>query len=204
MLNESLSGVGADWDLWLTLVWQGSGFTYHDELLFDYRVHPHSLVATRADTRTDVRRVLGRFTLDEIRGLYARRLFPDDVIEEAIASIAIAKGDYARALPYWQHRAAAGDVAGAAQAGALLVALGDEDAAEPLLRRVARPGEWPEAWNNLGVALARRGQHSEAQACFAEALRQLPLYRDARLNLESPSPSLVTERLLRPLDQILR
>jgi Flp pilus assembly protein TadD len=122
-----------------------------------------------------------------------------------MANISITMGNHARALPYWMSRAAhASDLPAAAQAGALLLALNDLGAAEAMLRRAAVPGVLPEAWNNLGVALARRGRLNDARACFEEALRQFPAYRDARLNMASASPQLITERLLRPINQILR
>jgi len=43
---------------------------------------------------------------------------------------------------------------------------------------------YPEAQNNLGVALARQGRLNEAIAHFNEALRLKPDYVQARANLE--------------------
>lgn len=204
LIDESICGVGGDWHLWLQLVVRGTRFGYLDEMLFDYRVHNRSLVATEGNTRNDMRVVLSGIPLDDITAAYQRSGLPRPVFEEGLANIAITLGNYAAALPYWEGRAASGDTGGAAQAGALLLKLGDLDRAEAMLLRAAAAGTMPEAWNNLGVVHARRGRTDRARACFEEGLRQFPLYQDARVNLAGTSPLLVTERLLRPVDQILR
>ncbi|SDY76249.1 tetratricopeptide repeat protein [Citreimonas salinaria] len=54
--------------------------------------------------------------------------------------------------------------------GSANLALGRLNQAEDLLRRATREdGEWPEAWNNLGVVLIERGQTAEAAAVFRKA-----------------------------------
>jgi hypothetical protein len=205
LIDESVRGVGGDWDLWLHLVQESAGFTYLDEMLFDYRVHDGSLVATEGDTRTDMRNVLERIGWPAIRAAYERSALSREDIDEGLANIAVTMGEHDLALQYWLRRAAqTSDAVAAVQAGALLLILGHGSAAEAMLRRVALPGRAPDAWNNLGVALGRRALTTEARSCFDEALRQLPLYRDARLNRASDSPTWITERPLRPLDQILR
>jgi glycosyltransferase involved in cell wall biosynthesis len=205
LIDETISGVGADWNLWLDLVLRGTGFTYLDEFLFDYRVHNRSLVATEANTRTDMRNVLARIGESAIRAAYERSGLSREEIEEGLANVAITMGDYAAALRYWARRAdLLSDVRAAAQTGTLHILVDDLARAETALRRAATRGAMPEAWNNLGVVLERTGKTSEAQACFREALRQFPLYQDAQRNLAGERPLLVTERLLRPVDEILR
>jgi Flp pilus assembly protein TadD len=44
--------------------------------------------------------------------------------------------------------------------------------------------DYPEAHNNLGVALARQGKINEAIAHFSEAVRLKPDYMQARANLQ--------------------
>jgi len=205
LIDESIEGVGGDWDLWLRLVLRKSGFTYLDECLFDYRVHERSLVATEANTRGDMRAVLDRLGLAAIRDAYETSGLDSETKEEGLANVAITMRDYAAALHYWARRAdSSRDIRAAAQTGALSVLLDDLAQAESALRRAATPGAMPEAWNNLGVVLERKGKTFEAEACFREALRQFPLYQDAQRNLAGERPLLVTERLLRPVDEILR
>jgi Flp pilus assembly protein TadD len=43
---------------------------------------------------------------------------------------------------------------------------------------------WPEAHNNLGTALARRGRYLEASQHFRKALEIRPGFEAARVNLE--------------------
>ena len=107
-----------------------------------------------------------------------------DDLNEGIALFQ--KGQNQEALAAFR-RVAAGS-ADAARArvweGNCLLALRDFAAAEAAYRAaVALDAALPDAWNNLGNALALQGRRDEGRAAFARALERDPGYRDALVNL---------------------
>jgi Flp pilus assembly protein TadD len=56
-------------------------------------------------------------------------------------------------------------------------------AVDTLNQAVRLKPDWPEAYNNLGVALGSLGRFKEAVAAHAEAVRQKPDYAGALFNL---------------------
>ena len=206
VIDESIRGVGGDFHLWLRLVEKGTGFCYVDELLFDYRVHGGSLVAQEADTRADMAAVLARFSDETITQCYRRAGCDEQAIDEARLWITIARRDWPRALTLagaLQVRMPA-DRRWQFQAATLRLLLGSDADARAALQSVVDATNVPEGWNNLGVALFRCGERRSAFNSFKRALDLWPMYADARRNLEADVPAWVTERPLRPLDQIVR
>jgi hypothetical protein len=206
VIDESIRGVGGDWHLWLRLVEAATGFCYVDELLFDYRVHGGSLVACEANTRTDMGAVLARFGEEAIDACYTRAGCDARTIEEARVWRAIARGRIRAALDATRaiQTARPAEPVWGFESGTLQLLLGASGAARRELQQAAETLNAPEAWNNLGVAQYRCGDRQRARESFQRALDLLPLYRDARRNLETGIPMQVTERPLRPLDQIVR
>ncbi|HVB37508.1 MAG TPA: glycosyltransferase [Vicinamibacterales bacterium] len=206
LVDESVLGVGGDWDVWLRLVRSSARFVYHDEPLFDYRVHDQSLVARQADTRRDMRAILARYPLDEIAALYRRAGIDPTVTERALAAIDILFGRYQDALARWL-RTPASTVDRrdwCFQVGTLQLLLGRATEARGLLEEaVTCDATGPDAWNNLGVCHERLGQTAARQDCLRKALALFPLYQDARRNLETGA-GLITERPLRPVVEIFR
>jgi glycosyltransferase involved in cell wall biosynthesis len=206
LIDESIPGVGGDWHLWLRLIEAGSGFFYLDELLFDYRVHGASLVARHADTRNDMGAVLAKFDEATIEACYRRAGYGDEIVREAKLWMAVARGRRQQALELATLLEAAcpDDVRWPFQTATSLLLLGRADEARARLEKWVAATPAPEGWNNLGVALARCGDRRAASESFARALALWPDYRDARCNLTSDSATWITERPLRPLDQIVR
>jgi tetratricopeptide (TPR) repeat protein len=67
--------------------------------------------------------------------------------------------------------------------GSMLARLGKLSEAEETHRRatLCKKGCIDEAWLNLGLVLRGQGRYEESAACFAEALKIDPQYKDARL-----------------------
>jgi hypothetical protein len=206
LIDESLAGVGGDWNLWLRLVRQGSGFAYVGEPLFDYRVHADSLVAREGDTRGDMARVLSRIPRADIARCYARAGVGTEDLRAALVAIDITLGNLGAALgeleryPESQRATAAWQF----QAGTVLAALGRPREALPLLEDSSARLGLPETWNNLGVARAMTGDGEGARSCFARAQSIFPDYRDAAANAIATSNHVLTMRPLRPRHQLVR
>ncbi|MGH8020768.1 MAG: hypothetical protein ACREIA_21275, partial [Opitutaceae bacterium] len=84
------------------------------------------------------------------------------------------------------------------QRGTSLLLIGRRNAeAEDELRRAEEMEPTAEGANNLGVALARRGDVDRAGVLWAQAGRRFPGYLDARLNLAGPSAQRITTHPLR-------
>ncbi len=84
------------------------------------------------------------------------------------------------------------------QRGTCLLLVGGRDAeAAQELRQAEALEPTAEGANNLGVALARCGQLSEARSCFERSEARFPGYLDARLNREAAMPERITTHPLR-------
>jgi tetratricopeptide (TPR) repeat protein len=81
--------------------------------------------------------------------------------------------------------------------GTLNLLLGNIQAARQHLAQAERLYPTAEGANNLGVALALSGDTENGRICFYLALSIKPDYLDARLNLESETPSRITSHPLR-------
>ncbi|MGH9374380.1 MAG: hypothetical protein ACRD15_22920, partial [Vicinamibacterales bacterium] len=81
--------------------------------------------------------------------------------------------------------------------GTLALLTGRIDIARRELAAAHVRARLPESANNLGIALARFGCRSEADALFLEAERSLPAYLDAAHNRISATPSCITTHPLR-------
>lgn len=172
-----------DYDYWLKCSHAGFRFQRVDQALLDYRFTSGSLSSDPAKSRQAVARIFSKYSVAQLRELYAERGFTDAVINYMACLQHIFRSQYTEALacavePWPQED----NIDLAFYRGTLELFSGSTQAAERYLRRhLEQVPDSPAGYNNLGILLRR--QEKNADSCWQRALELFPSYSDALKNL---------------------
>lgn len=196
-----------DLDFLLRAVVAGAPLGFVDSCGYRQFAYPSSLSRDRHHQRAWVRVVLEKHAYDDVRARYLAAGWPARVAEWAMVTMATFRDDWAEALVRLEAASPVDAPDGvlepdgpwpfperwrrAFHRGTLLLLQGDDAGAAIELARAEALRPSAEAANNLGVALARRGDGAAAE-CFARALSRCAAYADARANLAAGAPGRIT------------
>jgi glycosyltransferase involved in cell wall biosynthesis len=204
-----------DVDFLLRALVTGGRLTMVDEVGYRLYAYPNSLSRDRDRQRQMYRAALGKHDYDRIAARYAASGVNPIITAWALTSIAMFREDYAAAWAWIARAEAAARPAPAAivepdgpcphpeswrvafARGTVHLLRQEPAAAVAQLQLALTQCETAETLNNLGVALAQRGDGHRVEALFARALAQRPGYADAIENLASATPSRITTHPLR-------
>jgi len=202
-------------DLLLRALRQGARIAFGDDAGYRMYAYPGS-VSRQVDRQSAaIAATLRKHEYADIERLYSEAGYDERVTAWGLVSMALFRNEPLPALRFLA--AASPDGAdpeevlepegpwpmregwrGAFTRGTLLLMLGGRDReAEDELRRAESLEQTPEGANNLGVALARRGDDAAAREQFALAATRFRGYYDARLNAGADAPGRITTHPLR-------
>jgi len=175
--------VSEDYDFWLKAVLGGYRFLRVDRILHRYRLTSGSLSSRPEKAVRAVQRIFGKYRVTGLKELYRRRGFPEEVVRTMACLQHVFRQEYTAALAETDEPWADEDHTDRDfYRGTLLLALGRETEAEPLLRRhLARQPDSPAGHSNLGV-LEQRLSGAGAEH-WRRALDLFPGYHDALANI---------------------
>ncbi len=191
--------VSEDYDFWLKASVAGFRFVRVDQVLHRYRLTTGSLSCDLEAPRQSLRRIYGRFPLDDLRQLYRTRGFSEGHVSYMACLQCLFRGDLPGALaearkPWPGEGHACGDF----YRGTLELACNQVDEAAASLRRhLERQPDSPAGWNNLGVCLHRFGR--DAAPAWDRALEFFPGYLDALANRQGTETVTMTQLAARRL-----
>lgn len=211
--DRSLHGV-EDYDFLLRSCMEGARVAYEPTPGYRQFAYATSISRDLADRRAGVRALLGKHDYGLIRARFEAAGHPPAVAVWALVAVAFYREDWRRAAALLDE--AARTIADpqrpleadgpcpqpegwrlAFYRGTLALLTNRSDSARLELGRAHTIARTAESANNLGVALARLGLTSQAQALFDEAEQHFPAYLDAVRNRASAAPACITTHPLR-------
>lgn len=185
--------VSEDYDFWLKASLAGYRFHRVDARFHRYRLTGGSLSDDLEAPRRSLRRIYGRYSVDELRRLYRARGYSEDHVRYMACLQYIFRGAYRQALAEAAESWPGEPLADADfYRGTLELQCGDPRRAENSLRRhLERQPESPAGWNNLGVCLGRSGR--PAAEAWETALTYFPGYHDALANRQGSETLTLTQ-----------
>ena len=188
--------VSEDYDYWLKCSYAGFTFSLLDEIGLLYRLTPQSLSANPERNRVNTRRILEKYSIEELVELYRSRGYPEPTANYMACLQHIFRYNYQAALEYalrpWSQE---DDVDQDFYIGTLYLRVGKPELARRYLEtHLTRHPYSPAGHNNLGVALTTMNE--DGSPSFAKALAYFPGYYDAGVNLNDPARRRITDTQL--------
>jgi glycosyltransferase involved in cell wall biosynthesis len=203
-----------DFDFLLRSLIAGGRFTAASQPTYQQFIYPDSLSRNIDQQRSMVNRLTVKHRYPEISELYRAAGVDAKVTEWGLCSMALFRGDYLeagqyldRACPFTFNPDTVLEPDGPCRRtegwrftfvrGTLDLLLGQPETALTHLLECVHREKTPEGLNNLGVGLRMIGDEKQARGLFVKAIKLLPSYLDARLNLDSPDATRITTHPLR-------
>ncbi len=202
-----------DMDFLLRSIAAGARWCLVDEVGYRQHAHAGSLSRNLPNQREMYRRCLIKHAYETVRTLMTGAGWPAAVTAWSLASMAIFRKEYDRALALVFEAARGTDETAIAEpagpcplpegwrkaffTGTLALLMDRARDAVPLFERAEAIAPTAEGANNLGIALARVGEPARARSWFALAAIREPAYADASTNLDATTPDRITTHPLR-------
>jgi glycosyltransferase involved in cell wall biosynthesis len=193
-----------------------AGARFHLLPVLGYRLYsyPNSVSRNIENQRRMYRSLLLKHQYSDVRRLYSQAGHDAQIAAWGLVSLSLFREDYQATLEFIEEAGSQlGDPAavlepdGACAApegwrilfhrGTTLLLLGRNLEAFELLREAEKSWPTPEGANNLGVALRRLHNTSEAQYQFEKSLQRFSSFHDAKLNLSNEQSMRITSHPLR-------